>query len=161
MLFFHEEPEPRNYVVTRCASGPRIREGLHGESVCEPTLLRFIPSPSLITTKAYLYIYMSSIHEESAGLRPYYSSNSIEEKVEREKRKRAMHVRHTLIIEISRSIEHERHDGCLCKSTWTSNCRGVKKNGCRNVTYSTSIYIYIYTTTTTSPFSGSATAQRS
>lgn len=83
-------------------------------------------------------------HEESAGLRPYYSSNSIEEKVEREKRKRAMHVRHTSIIEISRSIEHERHDGCLCKSTWTSNCRGVKKNGYRNVTYSTSIYIYIY-----------------
>lgn len=92
----------------------------------------------------FIYIYMSSIHEESAGLRPYYSSNSIEEKVEREKRKRAMHVRHTSIIEISRSIEHERHDGCLCKSTWTSNCRGVKKNGCRNVTYSTSIYIYIY-----------------
>lgn len=61
--------------------------------------------------------------------------------MEREKRKRAMHVRHTSIIEISRSIEH---DGCLCKSTWTSNCRGVKKNGCRNVTYSTSIYIYIY-----------------
>lgn len=58
MLFFHEEPEPRNYVVTRCASGPRIREGLHGESVCEPTLLRFIRSPSLITTKAYLYIYV-------------------------------------------------------------------------------------------------------
>lgn len=27
MLFFHEEPEPRNYVVTRCASGPWIRGG--------------------------------------------------------------------------------------------------------------------------------------
>lgn len=62
MLFFHEEPEPRNYVVTRCASGPRIREGLHGESVCEPTLLRFIPSPSLITTKAYLYTYIYSVY---------------------------------------------------------------------------------------------------
>lgn len=108
----------------------------------------------------HIYIQYTRVeHEESAGLRPYYSSNSIEEKVEREKRKRAMHGRHTSIIEISRSIEHERHDGCLCKSTWTSNCRGVKKNGCRNVTYSTSIYIY--TTTTTSPFSGSATAQRS
>lgn len=99
MLFFHEEPEPRNYVVTRCASGPRIRgergegeEGLHGESVCEPTLLRFIRSPSLITTKAYLRVYIYTYiqytrveHEESVGLRPYYSSNSIEEKFERER----------------------------------------------------------------------------
>ena len=146
MLFFHEEPEPRNYVVTRCASGPRIRgergegeEGLHGESVCEPTLLRFIRSPSLITTKAYLRVYIYTYiyiqytrveHEESVGLRPYYSSNSIEEKFERERERERgkgtseMYVRHTSIIEISRSIEHERHDGCLCTSTWTSNCRG-------------------------------------
>lgn len=144
MLFFHEEPEPRNYVVTRCASGPRIRggrgegeEGLHGESVCEPTLLRFIRSPSLITTKAYLrvyiytYIYISNIHAWNTKNRsafdliihPTRSRKNSREK-ERGKRTSEMYVRHTSIIEISRSIEHERHDGCLCTSTWTSNCRG-------------------------------------
>lgn len=162
MLFFHEEPEPRNYVVTRCASGPRIREGLHGESVCEPTLLRFIRSPSLITTKAYLYTYIYSVYTRGTR-RIGRPSTLLFIQLDRGKSGEGEKetIRHTSIIEISRSIEHERHDGCLCKSTWTSNCRGVKKNGCRNVTYSTSIYIYIYTTTTTSPFSGSATAQRS
>lgn len=107
MLFFHEEPEPRNYVVTRCASGPRIRgergegeEGLHGESVCEPTLLRFIRSPSLITTKAYLRVYIYIYPVYTRGTRRIGRPSTLlfiqldrgkirERKREREERERA------------------------------------------------------------------------
>lgn len=57
-----------------------------------PTFYPFavINNDESVFTRVYIYIYIyiqytRVEHEESVGLRPYYSSNSIEEKFERER----------------------------------------------------------------------------
>lgn len=73
MLFFHEEPEPRNYVVTRCASGPRIRgEGFYTKKACA-NQRSYVYSFTVVNKRrkrVYIYIYISSIHAWNTKNRP-------------------------------------------------------------------------------------------
>lgn len=157
MLFFHEEPEPRNYVVTRCASGPRIRgEGFYTKKACANQRSYVYSFTVVNKRRKRVYIYIYPVYTRGTrriGFRPCYSSKSIEEK---NREGETSDVRTSYVDNRNFTLDRTRatRRGLRIRVLGRIIVAGLKKNGYRNVTYSTSICTY--TTTTTSPFFGSA-----
>lgn len=156
MLFFHEEPEPRNYVVTRCASGPRIRgEGFYTKKACANQRSYVYSFTVVNKRRKRVYIYISSIHAWNTKNRP---STLLFIQVDRGKNREGetSDVRTSYVDNRNFTLDRTRatRRGLRIRVLGRIIVAGLKKNGYRNVTYSTSICTY--TTTTTSPFFGSA-----